>query len=507
MAHGYAMVTRRAQAVMVHVIVGAANALGGVINAARSQVPMLFSAGRTPITEGGTLGSRDRQIHWAQEAYDQAGMAREFVKWDYELRTFVQLETVVDRALSMAEAEPPGPVYLTLPREVLAERHETFEYAERSRLQKPGLLCPAAADIAEAAHILANARNPIIITKAAGRDPEAVPALVKLAETLGMPVWNGEGANYMNFPGDHPLWAGADAAPHLEDADVILVVEADAPWYPHLKSPRPDARVIQIASDPLFSGYPIRGFASDLTLGGAPRLALAALAEAAARVVDGGAVAERRRRWETETQRLREAWAARARKVAGDTPIDMAWVSRCIADRLDDRTIVVNEYDLDTTQAVFRTPGTYFGAPPSGGLGWGLGAALGAKLAARDTGVVCCVGDGAYIFGSPTAAHWVSRAYDLPVLFVVFNNRAWNAVKRAVTSVARDGWAARTGNMVLSDLDPAPEYQMMCQASGGYGEKVEDPAELPRALERALHAVNAEKRQALLNVICKKPSV
>ena len=178
MAHGYAMVTRRAQAVMVHVIVGAANALGGVINAARAQVPILFSAGRTPLSEGGVLGSRDRHIHWAQEAYDQAGMAREFVKWDYELRNFAQIETVVDRALAMAQAEPPGPVYLTLPREVLAERHETFEYAEPSRLQKPGLLRPAPADIDDAAQILAGARNPIIITKATGRDPLAVPALV-----------------------------------------------------------------------------------------------------------------------------------------------------------------------------------------------------------------------------------------------------------------------------------------------------------------------------------------
>ena len=94
MAHGHAMVSGKPQAVMVHVIVGAANALGGVINAARSQVPILFTAGRTPITEQGMLGSRDRQIHWAQEAFDQAGLAREFVKWDYELRNFAQLAAV-----------------------------------------------------------------------------------------------------------------------------------------------------------------------------------------------------------------------------------------------------------------------------------------------------------------------------------------------------------------------------------------------------------------------------
>src|SRR5213079_1307347 len=123
MAHGYAMVTGRPQAVMVHVIVGTANALGGVINAARGNVPMLFTAGRNPITEAGFRGSRERQIHWAQESFDQGAIVREFVKWDYELRNFAQLETVVDRALAITQAEPQGPVYLTLPREVLGERH------------------------------------------------------------------------------------------------------------------------------------------------------------------------------------------------------------------------------------------------------------------------------------------------------------------------------------------------------------------------------------------------
>ena len=98
------------------------NAVGGIINAARSNVPVLFSAGRNPITESGHAGSRDRPIHWAQESFDQAAMVREFVKWDYELRTLSHLETVVDRALAITQSEPQGPVYLTLPREVLAER-------------------------------------------------------------------------------------------------------------------------------------------------------------------------------------------------------------------------------------------------------------------------------------------------------------------------------------------------------------------------------------------------
>ena len=134
-----------------------------------------------------------------------------------------------------------------------------------------------------------------------------------------------------------------------------------------------------------------------------------------------------------------------------------------------------------------------------------MGAALGAKLAAPDKTVICCIGDGAYIFSAPTAAHFVSRAYNLPVLFVIFNNRAWNAVKRAVWSHAPEGIAAKTRRMPLSDLEPAPDYELICRACGGHAERVDDPAALPDALARALKVVRDEKRQALLNVICKKP--
>ena len=504
MAHGYAMVTGRAQAVMVHVIVGAGNAVGGIINAARANVPMLFSAGRNPISEAGHSGSRDRPIHWAQESFDQAAMVREFVKWDYELRSASHLETVVDRALTLTHAEPQGPVYLTLPREVLAERQEAIEYADPARMVKPGPLVPAPESVNEAAQILTSARNPIIIVKAAGRDPGAVAALVALAEALGAPVFE-QFHTYLNFPQDHPLHGGFDAAPHLEAADAVLVVESDVPWFPGLKHPRPEARIVHVGVDPLFSRYPIRGFPTDLALAGTPRLALHALADAVARRAEAGAVAERRSRWATVHASTVAAAAKRASAVQLESPMDMAWVSRCVGDLVDDQTIVVNEYDLDATQACFKQPGSYFAAPSSGGLGWGLGAALGAKLAAPDKTVICCVGDGSYIFGAPTAAHFVSRAYNLPALFVIFNNRTWNAVKRAVQTHARDGWAVKTDSMPLTALEPAPDYEMVCRASGGHGERVEDPAQLPEALARGLRIVKDEKRQVLLNVICRKP--
>src|SRR5256885_9573718 len=107
---------------MVHVSVGPANALCGVFNAARENVPILFTAGRSPLTETGLAGARDTYIHWAQEMFDQAGMLREMVKWDYELRNGAQLETVIDRALTLATSPPEGPGYLSLPREGLAEK-------------------------------------------------------------------------------------------------------------------------------------------------------------------------------------------------------------------------------------------------------------------------------------------------------------------------------------------------------------------------------------------------
>ena len=95
-----------------------------LINASRDRIPMLLTSGRTPFTEKGAEGSRSAHIHWAQEMFDQAGMLREMVKWDYEMQRGDQAGVVVDRALELATASPQGPVYLSLPREVLGETIE-----------------------------------------------------------------------------------------------------------------------------------------------------------------------------------------------------------------------------------------------------------------------------------------------------------------------------------------------------------------------------------------------
>src|SRR6202521_1532122 len=177
MAHGYGMVSRRIPAVMVHVSVGTANMICAAMNAARENIAILLTAGRSPLTETGLPGSRDGYIHWAQEMYDQAGMIREIVKWDYELRNAEQLATVVDRALAIAGSEPRGPVYLALPREVLAAPAADAEPPPPSRLNAAAPAAPDASAIAAAARLLAKAKRPLIVTANAGRDPAAFGAL------------------------------------------------------------------------------------------------------------------------------------------------------------------------------------------------------------------------------------------------------------------------------------------------------------------------------------------
>ncbi len=154
MAHGYWLVTGRPQAVMLHTNVGLANAVMGLINAAADEVPILALSGRTPVTETGRVGSRDLPIHWGQEMRDQAAMVRELTKWDYELRFPEQVADLVDRALAIAASPPRGPVYLSLPREVLcAPRSEVLDPPPRQVPATSSRPDPAA--IAEAAAWLA----------------------------------------------------------------------------------------------------------------------------------------------------------------------------------------------------------------------------------------------------------------------------------------------------------------------------------------------------------------
>jgi acetolactate synthase I/II/III large subunit len=501
MAHGYGMVSRRIPAVMVHVSVGTANMICAALNAARENVAILLTAGRSPLTETGLLGSRDGYIHWAQEMYDQAGMIREIVKWDYELRNAEQLTTVVDRALAIAATEPRGPVYLSLPREVIAAPLSEFEHPPSSRLSAAAPPAPDAAAIAAAARMLAQAARPLIVTANAGRDAAAFAALTQFVERFAIPVVQHR-PRYLSLPSSHPMSLGFDPTGSIQQADVIVVLEADVPWIPSRAGPARDCKVIQCGLDPLFARYPIRGFPCDLAITGSTLAIISALSAALEDSVDAASVA-RRQRWIRQEREARlGAWKAARDAGARKMPLDPAWVSHCIERAKDPHSIVINEYTLFLEHCSFEFPDLYFGSSSASGLGWGAGAALGAKLALPGRPVMAVLGDGAYMFSNPAAVHYASALHELPVLFVIMNNAMWGAVQRSTLAMYPDGLASKSNEPPFVGLPKLPAFEKLCEAAGGYGERVEDPASLPGALQRALAVVTNERRQALLNVMC-----
>ncbi len=501
MAHGYYQITGRAQAVMVHVHVGTANGICGMINAIDQKVPVLFTAGRTPIHEMGIHGGRNRVIHWAQEMYDQGGMLREHVKWDYELRSSLQLQTVLDRALQVAMSEPRGPVYLTLPREVIGAPLGSPIDTSPSRLLPAPASAPNPREIERAAALISIAERPLIVTADVGRHPASVAALEAFAERFAIPVVQHH-PRFLNIAHDHPMNLGLVPGDLLHEADLVIAAECDVPWIPSLERPTPSCKVIQLGLDPIFPREPIRGFAGDAVLTGTAEDALPLLAAA---LRDEPALrperlAARHARLAERRTKMLQIAASRAEAGRQRRPIDVAYACRCVAEACGPEAIYVNEYPFQLDQLHLNRPGSFFGSTPAGGLGWGFGAALGTKLAARDRLVVLGLGDGAYMFNNPVAAHYVAQAEDLPILTVVFNNSGWEAVRRSNRMMYPAGHAVRGNRMPLSDFSAETAFEQVVRASGGFGERVDDPQLLPKALQAALHAVRVEKRQALLNI-------
>lgn len=498
MAHGAYLMTGRPQAVMVHVNVGTANTINNLANLSRERAPFLLAAGRSPITESGQFGARMRQIHWGQEMFDQAGMVREFVKWDYELRVPEQIGDVVARAFEVAMTSPQGPVYLALPREPLSATID----GPIGPVKPQAIAARPHSDpssIETLAHWLARAERPVLITAASGLDQRSVAALGDLAERWAVPVVSFN-TRYMNLPLSHPMHQGFDPGVLLADADLVIALECEVPWFPVDHKIPSGCKVAHIGEDPAFVRYPMRSFPSDLTITAGSANAIAALDAAMAKTsADAGKISARRRQL-TEKSATRRAKAVKAAEASGDK-ITVPYASKCIGDAVGADAVIFNEYPLSLDHCPREKPGTYFGTSTSGGLGWGLGAALGAKLAAPEKLIVATLGDGTYMFTNPTVSHWVGMKHELPVLTIIFNNSRYGAVRRATLSMFKDGVAGEDDGNFLADLSPAPPYEEFVRAQGGFGERVENPQDLPNALARARDAVMKNKQQALLNLI------
>jgi acetolactate synthase-1/2/3 large subunit len=498
MAQGYYKTSGNIAGVMVHVTVGTANALCGIMNAARDRVPLLLAAGRTPLTETGDMGSRNVPIHWGQESFDQGGIVREFVKWDYELRAGQPVEQVVSRAVDLAMTHPRGPVYLTLPREVLggADSMPSAPRASGEMGARPG--APSADTIDKIAELIRKAESPLIIAGSMGADAASFEALGALAADNAIPVCQ---ALDLNLPSNHPMLLGGASPKALGYADLVLVLDSIVPWMPRVAAPNPDATIIRLGNDPLNSRIPFEGFRSDLSAVCDPKIAVALLRDALAGKAGSGPAGDKRRGWISDYRaEAADRRAAVIEEARTSAPIHPAWVAHCLNDIKDENGIFVNELGLPLEHMTFTRPGNVLPGGGAGGLGTGLGEALGAKIAAPDRQVISCVGDGSYMFNVPTAAHFTAQAENLPTLTMVSNNSEWYAVRRATLAVYPDGRASKSNTLPLVELNPSPNFEKTIEACGGRGEKLVDPEKVPAVLEKALRDVD-DGQSVLLNII------
>ena len=502
-AHGYYQLTGRAQAVLVHVDAGTINIGGAYHDAQRDHAAIVVCAGRAPSTFGGRVaGGKDMNIHWIQEQPDQNGIVRTFTKWDYELRHLDSINWVVQKAFQVASSEPAGPVYLTLPRELLLERMEELQVPPSGRHGQPAAPAPDPASLRTLADWLAAAERPLIVAGSSGRYTETVAAMAELAELAGAPVAGAIGTR-LNLPTHHPLNGATCGPPSIAEADLVLVVDHDNPWIPDQETLEPDARVAWIDIDPTKDTIPMWAYPADLMLHASSRTALpqliAALRERLTNA-DRVRISKRVKSYAANTAKERKRLEARALEVKDERPIHPLWVAYCLEQVLKPDAIVMNEGMTGSwpwiNMADRAVPGTVF---TSGGssLGWGLGAAIGAKLANPDRDVVALEGDGSFVFARPTSAFWAAEKYATPFLTVIYNNSRHQATVNSWDKHIPDNTGKRLEHYVGVDIDPSPDYAVLVQACRAYGETVEDPAEMLPALKRGLERVRAGQAAVL----------
>ena len=503
MAHGYYFATGRPQAVMLHTNVGLSNGATGAINAATDHVPMLLMSGRTPTVERDRFGARTVPIGWGQEMRDQTALVREACKWDYELRFPEQVPELLDRAYAIANSTPKGPVYLSLPREVLCEPCPLDALQVPPAMAAADITAPASL-IQQAAELLAGAKRPVIFAQRGAGTEAGFDALARLADDWSIPVcqyW----AVATAISADHPTYLGVDPEPWISDADVVLVIDSLAPWSPDVHHLDPDCRVIQLGPNPLYDRFPVRNFRSDLSITTEVGPGLVELERALHQIradgsIDSAAINARRTRIDRHVAQRRERLAELA-----DTPIDepmtKAWVASRVGAAIKGRTVtVISELGCPLDPLGLTEHGSWRQEPHSGGLGWGLPCAMGIKLADPDRLVVATMGDGSYMFANPVACHQVAEAHDIAVLTIVLNNGGYRAVAHSVLGMYPSGYASKGEDVPLTQLAPSPDFAKVAEASRAYAETVTRAADLDAALERAIDVVVEDGRQALLDV-------
>lgn len=512
MAMGYYLTSKRFPVVMVHTTPGTANSMANMLNAYSMNIPIMLMAGRTPVLEKDALGSKEITVHWNQELRDQAEMLRQFTKFDWEHRFGEQLEDEIVRAYEVSMNEPKGPVYMTWPRERLAEPLNKPLPGRKPQLVEP--VIPDDEAMSRMAELLLESERPLVLTSFLGRNSNGVRELISLCEALALPV--AQNFYYLNFPTTHPLYIGKLGGrltdDYLSTSDAVFMIDVNVPWFPNTAEPPRDAKIIHLDFDPVKEKIPTWGFRADLRMRGDSEIALRLLREKMVPLVRARPdLIEKVSLRAERIRKLHESVIGRANDEAiehrHDVPIDPRWLSHSIGTILTDNSIVFGEtvHSPFVEYIPFSRPGCLFSLPPFGALGWSMGAALGAKLAKPDFDVFAVMGDGSYMYNVPVASHFVSRAMKLPIISIIYNNQEWLASKNAVRSMYPGGKAERAGSYPGTGLDPSPSFEKVAESSGARAVRISDPEEVVPSLRDALEYTKENKNQVLLNVVLKKP--
>jgi acetolactate synthase I/II/III large subunit len=495
MAMGYTAATGRPQAVLLHAGAGLLQGSAGLHSAALGEIPMVVMSG-----ESLSFGE-DPQLPIEPQWYSSLSivggpqrLVEPVTKWATQAGNVHTLYQHVVRAGEFAQRNPKGPVYLNVPLEVMLQ--PWAPPAAAREVPPPPKSRAAESDIERVASLVAAAENPVILSDGAGRDPRAFAALVRFAEALSAPV-GGPRSSYANFPKDHPLFLGQGLRPFLAAADLILLVDCRAPWYP--PSHKPGAgTVIAIDDNPLKGTMVYQSLAVDHYLEGDIAASLELLAAALPKSARSG---ERRERWRGEHERLVAAERMAETAAAGNERIEPLALVAALKAAMPADTVYVEEtithagmlqqhLPWDRPQSFFR---------PGGGLGQGLGMALGVKLALKDRPVAALLGDGSFLYNPVVQAFGAARGCDLPILVVVFDNRQYRAMQTGHLHHYPDG-VAQAADMWHGVHIDGPDYSELGRPFGFAGERVERPAELAPAIARALKSL-ADGKSAVLDIV------
>jgi len=483
MADGYAQASGKLAVVNLHVTPGLGNAMGMLYDAQKAGAPILVTAGQHEqgfnVTE---------PILWG----DLPPIARPLVKWSSEVHRLADLPRLLHRAAKTALAPPTGPVFLSLPGDILnAEGHVDLMAPTRVA---PRLRADRAA-IEAAAALLAKANRPLIIAGDAVAQSRAHPEIVALAELLGAPVYAEGIANTASFPASHPLFRGGMArlAPLIRNVlvehDLLLSIGGDlfTMSLPSEVEPMPSGMpIVHLDLDPWELG---KNYPANVALLGDPKATLPELASAIAERMTNAQKTRARERFEAVSKASlaeRDALKSKARAEAGKSPVQALSLIHAIGQMLPKDAVVIEEAVSSSAgirQLLRNDDAQSFFGLRGGGIGWGLPAAIGAKLALPDRPVVALIGDGSAMY--TCQALWTAAHDKIGVVFVILNNASYRILKQRVNALR--GHAAQTDTYVGMDLDdPAVDFVGLARSLGVAAERARTVSDATDLLHKAL---------------------